>query len=144
METITLDKYEDFWVLASAARTKHKYSPYFDVPPVRLIAVNDRDKLKAVILELLAEKPKRIPMPDFNKEELSVRPKAVGVKSYRAYQRKARVFSLKRTDKHLSIEEWRREAEGWVGDPYLWKEEFPPDDLDALINCLIEKAQEEH
>jgi len=141
METLTLDKYEDFWVLASKAKTKHKYSPDFDVPPVRLIPLNDRDKLKAVVLELLAERPKRIPMPDLNIEKLGIRPEAVGVKSNRAYQREARVFFFQSSDEHLSIEEWKREKGGWVADP-LWKEEFPPGDLDALISCFIDKAHE--
>jgi hypothetical protein len=140
MEELTLDKYENFWVLASKARTKDKYSPYFDVPPVRLIPLNDRDKLKTTILELLAEKPIRIPRPDFNVEKLGIRPEAVGVKSNRAYQRKARVFLVQRSSGYLSIEEWKREKGGWVADPYLWKEEFPPDDWDALISCLMEKA----
>jgi hypothetical protein len=142
MEELDLHKYEDFWVLASKARTRHKYGLYFDVPPVRLIPLNDRDKLKATILELLAERPKRIPMPDLNVERLGIRPEVVGVKSNRAYQRKARVFFLQSTDEHLSIEEWKREKGGWVADPYLWKKEFPPDDFDALISYLIEKARE--
>lgn len=122
MEELDLDKYENFWVLASKAKTRHKYSPYFDVPPVRLIPLNDRVGLKAVIAELLAEKPKRIPMPDLNVEKLGIRPEAVGEKSNRAYQRKARVFLLQRSDERLSIEEWKREKGGWVADPYLWKE----------------------
>lgn len=144
MEELILDKYEDFWVLASKARTKDKYSPYFDVPPVRLIPLNDRDRLKTVILELLAEKPKRIPRPDLNIEKLGIRVEAVGLRSNRAYQRKARVFLLRRLNAGLSIEEWKREKGGWVADPYLWREEFPSADLDALISCLIEKAREDH
>lgn len=141
MDDIFIHKYKDSWLLTSQARTKDRYSPYFDVPPVRIIPHADKVRLKAVLLELFAEKVRRIPRPDLNDPEVTfgVRAKALGVKSQRAYLKHTRVFYLQRLKDRLSIEEWTQEKGGWHAEP-LWKQEFGLDQLDELINYLIEKT----
>jgi len=143
MDAIFLDKYKDFWVLTSEARTKDKYSPYFAIPPVRIIPLTDEERLKATILELFAEKVKRIPRPDLNDPDLilGIKPKAFNLKSPRAYQRDARAFFLQRTDDTLAIEEWSKEKRGWHAEP-IWKKEFKSNELDNLIAYLVEKVRE--
>lgn len=143
MDNISLDKYKDFWVLASQARTKDRYSPYFDIPPVRVIPLADKERLIATILELFAEKVKRIPRPNLNDPDriLGIRAKAFNLKSPRAYLRDARAFYLQRKDDTLAIEEWKKEKGGWHAEP-IWKKEFKSGELDDLIAYLIEKVRE--
>ena len=143
MDNVFIDKYKDFWVLASQARTKDKYSPFFDVPPVRIIPHGDKERLKAVLLELFAEKVRRIPRPDLNDPERlpGIRAEAFNLKSPRAYVRHARAFHLQRTEDRLSIEEWTQEKGGWHAEP-LWREEFKITELDELIDHLTERTKD--
>ena len=144
MDDIFLDKYKDVWVLTSKAQTKDKYSPLFDVPPVRTIPHGDRERLKAVLLELFEEKVRRIARPDLNDPEfiLGIRAKAFNLKSPRDYLKHARAFYLRRGKDRLSIEEWTQEKGGWHAEP-RWKQEFGLGQLDELINYLIEKTNGE-
>jgi hypothetical protein len=143
MDDIFIDKYKDFWVLASQARTKDKYSPFFAVPPVRIIPHSDKEGLKAVLLQLFTEKVRRIPRPDLNDPDLilGIKPKAFNLKSPRTYLKDARAFYLQRTEDRLTIEEWTQEKGGWHAEP-LWREEFKITGLDELIEYLIERTKD--
>jgi hypothetical protein len=93
------------------------------------------------LLELFAERVKRIPRPDLNDPELilGIRAKAFNLKSPEAYHRYTRVFFLQGRGDTLSIEEWKKEGGGWHAEP-VWKKEFRTDGLDELVAYLVEKV----
>jgi hypothetical protein len=139
MDQIMIDKYKEFWVLASTNKVEEGL--YVDAPPVRIIPHADRGRLKAVLLELFAEGTPVIPRPDFDDpgRQPGIRAAALNLKKSRDYTKHLRVFNLQKTAEYLLIEEWQREKNSWVPYP-LWKKQFPLNQFDELIEYLIEKT----
>ena len=115
MNELNFDKYKNFWVLTSFEKVEEGLS--LAAPPVRVIPHSDKERLKTVLLELLAEKVPIVPRPDFDdpKRQPGIKPAAFNLKSPRAYLKNARAFNLQKAKDQLSIEEWTKEKGGWVG-----------------------------
>jgi hypothetical protein len=142
MDELSFSKYKGFWVLTSYEQADEGL--YLAAPPVRIIPHADGEKLKQALLELLEEDAPVVPRRKFFDNpygELGLVPTIFGLKRPRAYLNRARSFHLKRTEEHLSIEEWRREKGAWVADEPIWQRKFKLGEMEKLVKYLIKKTE---
>jgi hypothetical protein len=138
MDAIGFHLYKDRWVLTSAEQVIGGAT--LDTAPVRIVEHSDRDRLRAVIEELLKEEPPLVPQPDYNDRRFTVgiRAEALGLKSWRTFAKDARCFNLeRRKNGNFLLEEWPKEGGSFSARP-SWQREFPPEGLPLLVDYLIE------
>jgi hypothetical protein len=108
------------------------------LPPVRLIPRDDLATLADTIKLLLKEPiPRDLPV---SHDELGLRARAVGAKSWPAYNRNARVFMMRFTSSIVSIEEWRRQGYGFVAADPEWRVKGRPADLESILRKLLRRV----
>ena len=128
---------KDHWVFSSADKVMGGGT--LDAPPVRVVEQGDRNRLKEVIEELLAEPMCVVSQPDYNDRRFTVgiRAEAVGLKSWSAFAKEARCFNLERLADKLVLEEWPKRG-GTFGGKAEWRKEFGLDELSQLLDFLID------
>ncbi len=140
---IFFEKFKDFWVLTSQSVVEGGRVA-IETPPVRVISLEDKIHLKNVIHLILDEEVSVIPGAVFDDPEFSVDESykliPLGLKSMRAFYKHSRGFWLKRTEKSLEIQEWKKYRGGGYSG-VLWSKEFPPDDFEELVSYLIEMVK---
>jgi hypothetical protein len=129
--------YRNFWVLASAGKDENGIT--VDLPPVRIIPQKDLATLQKTI-EALLEEPLRqgVQLPS---DDVGLRARAVGAKSWPAFVRSARSFDLELSPLGLTIEEWRRQGRSFVAADPVWRTKCKPEELDQALERLLQHVE---
>lgn len=126
------NRYKDKWVLCSKAKVLG--GAEIDVGPVRLISATQVDELTKNLRHLLAEELPDVPPPDLNdpRNVLGLRAKAVGAKTWRAFNNIARTFILREEGESLVLEEWPKDG----GRP-IWVKVFELGMVDEAVGHVV-------
>jgi hypothetical protein len=133
---VHFDLYKDFWVLASQGRDEDGI--IVDLPPVRVIPRFDVKALKETINVLLEEPVRR--GARLASDDVGLRARAVGAKSWPAFVRSARAFDLQLSPSKLVIEEWRTQGRTFVAADPVWRIECRPNELEEALQQLLRHA----
>lgn len=106
-----------------------------DLPPVRLIPRDDLAALVKTVRSLLKE-PIQSDVP-VRRDAVGLRARAVGAKSWPAFNRNARAFMLSLTPSTITVEEWRRQGYGFVASDPLWRIKDRPSGLEDVLQKLL-------
>lgn len=125
------NRYKDKWVLCSKAKVLG--GAEIDVAPVRLVDAAQKDELIRNLRHLLAEELPDVPPPDLNDQRnvIGIRARAVGAKTWRAFQKDARTFILHEQGGGLVLEEWPKEG----GSPE-WRKDFPANAVEDVVEYV--------
>jgi hypothetical protein len=140
MSFTVLNLYKDKWVLSSAARAIGGGT--IDVPPVRLISIDQIEDLAKALRILINEDHPTVPAPDWNDSrfKVGIRAEAVGAKTWSAFTKFARAFKLERTADGLVLEEWPKHGRSFSASP-SWKKRFPRSEFATVARHLIRVAK---
>lgn len=125
-------RYKDKWVLCSKAKVLG--GAPVDVGPVRLIEAGRDAELEGTLRYLLAEELPDVQPPDFHdpKNVLGLRAKAVGAKTWRAFENASRTFVLTEEHDYLVLEEWPKD-----GGRFVWRKKLPAGAVNGVVKHVV-------
>jgi hypothetical protein len=138
--SLIFHKFADTWVITAKGLTVTGVE--VSIAPVRVLSGTDNTGLAAAIDEQL--RADRVVLPDRDPNERKAGPSimaaALGLKSDRAFHRRARCFYLVQSTEQLCVHEWRRVRPSSFAGPPLWQRCFASTDVDKLALFLTTEA----
>jgi hypothetical protein len=103
---------------------------------------SDAENLQRALSAALAAERVLIPDPDYASADFkrSVYAKALGLKTYREFYKRARCFYFRASPDGLSVEELGRGPRSSFVAPPLWRRTFNSGRIDEVVSFLVSSA----